>query len=182
MRLKDKYKKEVTKQMQEKFSYANVFEIPKIEKVVLNVGMGRHSKEKLYIDNVVKSLTAISGQKPVLTKAKKAISSFKIRQGMIVGACVTIRGDRMYEFLEKLINVTFPRVRDFRGIVEKNVDRSGNLNIGFKEHTPFPEVRADQVDNPFGLEINIATTAKTHEEGLALMKFFGFPFKPADQG
>lgn len=181
MRLKEKYKKEIAPKMMEKFAYSNISEIPKIEKVVLNVGMGRHSKEKLYIDNVVKSLTAISGQKPVLTKAKKAIASFKVREGMVVGACVTMRGDRMYEFLEKLVNVTFPRVRDFRGIMEKNVDRSGNLNIGFKEHTAFPEIRADQVDNIFGLEVNIACTAKNREEGLEMFKLFGFPFKQADK-
>lgn len=180
MRLKEKYKKEISKKMQETFAYSNIFEIPRIQKVVVNVGMGRHSKEKLYIDNVVKSLTAISGQKPVLTKAKKAISSFKIREGMVVGACVTMRGDRMYEFLEKLINVTFPRVRDFRGILEKNVDKTGNLNIGFKEHSAFPEIRADQVDNLFGLEINIACSAKNHKEGVELYKLMGFPFKQAD--
>ncbi len=177
MRLKDQYKKEIAKKLQEKYSYSNVFEIPKISKVVINVGMGRHSKEKLYIDNVVNSLTAIAGQKPVLTKAKKSISSFKIRQGMIVGACVTLRGQRMYDFLEKLVNATFPRVRDFRGISENNVDRSGNLNIGFKEHVCFTEIKDGQVDNIFGLEVTIVSTAKNHEEGFELFKLFGFPFK-----
>ena len=181
MRLKDKYKKEIAKKMQEKFSYANVFDIPKIEKVVLNVGMGRHSKEKLYIKNVVDSLTSISGQKVVLTKAKISIASFKVREGQTVGCSVILRGNRMYDFLEKLVNVTFPRVRDFRGILEKNVDRSGNLNIGFKEHVAFPEIKADQVDNVFGLEIAVVNSATNHEEGLELCKLFGFPFKKDDK-
>lgn len=177
MKLKELYKKEVTKKLQEKFKYSNVFEIPKVEKVVLNVGMGRHTKEKLYIENVVKSLTAISGQKPLLTKAKKSISAFKIREGMTVGSSVTLRGDRMYDFLEKLVNATFPRVRDFRGIDKKNVDKCGNLNIGFKEHIAFPEIRADQVDNVFGLEIAIVSSAKNQEEGIELFDLLGFPFK-----
>ncbi len=180
MRLKEKYKKEIASKLKEKFAYANVFEIPKIQKLVINVGMGRHSKEKQYLDNVQKTLTAIAGQKAVLTKAKKAISAFKIREGMVVGSCVTLRGDRMYDFLEKLVNITFPRVRDFRGIPTKNVDQNGNLNIGFKEQSPFPEVRADQVDNLFGLEINIATSAKTRDEGLELFRLMGFPFKDAN--
>ncbi len=181
MRLKDKYKKEIVKKMQEKFSYANIFDVPKIEKVVLNVGMGRHSKEKLYIENVEKSLTAITGQKVMLTKAKKSIASFKVREGQIVGCSVILRRDRMYDFLEKLVNVTFPRVRDFRGILEKNIDRSGNLNIGFKEHVAFPEIKADQTDNVFGLEIAVVNSATNYEEGLELCKQFGFPFKKEDK-
>ncbi len=177
MRLKDQYKKEVIKKMQEKFSFVNIFEVPKIEKAVINAGIGRFSKDKLYIKNVVDSLTAITGQKPILTKARQSISSFKIREGMVVGVSVVLRGDRMYDFLEKLIKITFPRVRDFRGILEKNVDRSGNLNIGIKEHIAFPEIRADQADNIFGLEIAIVTSAKNHKHGLELFKFLGFPFK-----
>ena len=177
MRLKDKYKKEIAKKMQEKFSYANVFEVPKIQKVVLNVGMGRHSKEKLYIENVEKSLTAIVGQKVMLTKAKKSIASFKVREGQTVGCSVTLRRDRMYDFLEKLINVTFPRVRDFRGISLKSVDRQGNLTVGFKEHLSFPEIKPDEIDNVFGLEVCLSTSAKTKEEGEELFKLMGFPFK-----
>ncbi len=177
MRLKEQYQKEIVKKMKEKFAYANIFEVPKVEKLVINVGMGRHAKDKMYIANVVESLTGISGQKPILTKAKQSISAFKIREGMTVGACVNLRGQRMYDFLEKLINISFPRVRDFRGINEKNVDKSGNLNIGFKEHTAFPEIKADQVDNVFGLEINIVNSAKNHNEGLELFKLMGFPFK-----
>ena len=181
MRLKDRYKKEIVKKLQEKYSYSNIFEVPKIEKIVINVGMGRHSKEKLYIENVVKSLTLMSGQKPVLTKAKKSIASFKVREGAVVGASVILRGSRMYDFLEKLVNVTFPRVRDFRGIIEKNVDKSGNLNVGFKEHVAFSEIRDDQVDNIFGLEIAVVSSAKNHEEGFELFKLIGFPFKKADK-
>ena len=122
-------------------------------------------------------MTKISGQKPVLTKAKKAISSFKIREGMIIGAMVTLRGQRMYDFVEKLIHVSFPRIRDFRGINEKCVDKTGNLTIGFKEHLAFPEIKSDDVENTHGLEISIATTAKTQKESLELFRLMGFPFK-----
>ena len=177
MKLKDLYKKEITKKLKEKFAYSNVLEIPKVEKVVINVGMGRHSKEKAYIENVVNALTRISGQKPVLTKAKKSISAFKIREGMVVGASVILRREKMYDFLERLVNVTFPRVRDFRGIDAKNIDKCGNLNIGFKEHTAFPEIQADEIDNVFGLEVTIVTSAKTKEEGKELFDLMGFPFK-----
>ena len=163
--------------LKKKFGYKNIHEVPKLIKVVINVGFGRHTKEKAYIKNVVDSLTRISGQKPILTKARLSISSFKIREGMTIGACVTLRGTRMYDFIEKLVGTTFPRIRDFRGIEVKNVDRTGNLTVGFKEHLAFPEVRPDEVDNIFGLEVSIATTAKNHDEGLELFKLMGFPFK-----
>lgn len=163
--------------LKEKFGYTNDFMIPKIDKVVLNVGFGKHTKEKAYMDSVVSGLTAISGQRPILTKAKKSISSFKIREGMIIGATVTLRKKRMYDFLEKLLNVTFPRVRDFRGISDKGIDRMGNITIGFKENLPFPEIRADEVDNVYGLEVCISTTAKNRDEGLELFRQMGFPFK-----
>ena len=177
MRLNEIYKKEITKKLKEKFGYKNVMQIPKLEKVVLNVGFGRHTKEKAYIDAIVRGLTAISGQKPVLTKAKKSISAFKIRQGMILGAAVKLRGQRMYDFVDKLVNVTYPRVRDFRGISETHVDNVGNMTVGFKEHSPFPEINVEDVENVFGLEVCLATTAKTHEEGLELFRLLGFPFK-----
>ena len=177
MKLQDKYKKDIMPKLKEKFGYANNLMIPKVEKIVLNVGFGKHTKEKAYMDNVVAGLTAISGQKPILTKAKKSISSFKIREGMVIGATVTLRKKRMYDFMEKLLNVTFPRVRDFRGITDKGIDRNGNITIGFKEHLPFPEIRGDEVENVYGLEISIATTAKTREEGLELFRLLGFPFK-----
>jgi large subunit ribosomal protein L5 len=177
MRLKEYYKKEIVPKLKESGGYKNELAVPKITKVVINVGFGRKSQEKAFVESVIESLTRIAGQKPVQTKAKKAISSFKIRQGMVIGACVTLRGQRMYDFIEKLINITFPRVRDFRGISEKSVDKQGNMTVGFKEHLAFPEIKGDEVENVFGLEVCLATTAKTREEGLELFKLLGFPFK-----
>lgn len=177
MRLKDKYKKEILPKLKEKFGYKNDLATPKIDKVVVNVGVGRHSKEKDYIENVINNLTSITGQKAVKTSAKKAISAFKIRQGMVVGVMVTLRGKRAYDFIEKLINISFPRIRDFRGISEKQIDRSGNLTVSFREHLAFPEIKADEVNNIHGLEVCIVTTANTGEEGLELFKLIGFPFK-----
>jgi large subunit ribosomal protein L5 len=177
MNLKEKYQKDIIPQLKDKFSYTNIFLVPKIEKVVINVGFGRHNKEKEYIANVEKTLTRISGQKPVLTKAKKSIASFKIREGMIIGAMVTLHGKRMYDFLDKLINISFPRVRDFRGISEKSIDKQGNLSIGFKENIAFPEVKVEDLNNIHGLEIIIHSTAENKEEGLELFRLAGFPFK-----
>jgi large subunit ribosomal protein L5 len=148
-----------------------------LTKVVLNVGFGRHLKEKEYAASVEKGLTEITGQKPVLTASKKSISAFKIREGLIIGAKVTLRGQRMYDFTDKLVNITFPRVRDFRGISEKSVDRNGNLTVGFKEYTAFPEIRVEEADNIFGLEVCLASNARTREEGLELFRLLGFPFK-----
>lgn len=181
MRLREKYQKKIIPGMKEKFAYSNVFLVPKIEKVVLNVGFGRHNKEKDYIANVEKNLIKISGQKPVFTKAKKSISSFKIREGMIIGAMVTLRGQRMYDFLDKLINISFPRVRDFRGISEKSVDKQGNLSIGFKENVAFPEVKIDNINDIHGLEVIIHSTAENKEEGLEMFKLMGFPFKKEEK-
>jgi len=180
IRLKEKYNKQVIKALQEKFGFSNVNQAPKIIKAVINVGVGRNAKEQAFIDNAEKSLIKITGQRPVRTKAKKSISAFKIRQGMIVGLKVTLRHDRMFDFLEKLINVSFPRIRDFRGISEKMIDRTGNLTIGFKEHIAFPEIRVDEIENIHGLEICISTTAKNREEGLELFRQLGFPFKKED--
>jgi len=177
MNLQSKYKKEIVPKMKEVFGYKNQHQIPNFTKVVINVGFGRHMKEKAFIDNVVSGLTRIAGQKPVLKKAKKSIASFKLREGNIIGAAVTLKRQRMYDFLDKMINVTFPRVRDFRGISDKGVDKTGNITIGFKEHVSFPEIRADEVDNIFGLEVSVATTAKNRTEGLELFKLAGFPFK-----
>lgn len=181
MNLKEKYQKEIIPQLKEKFSYTNIFLVPKIEKVVINVGFGRHSKEKEYIANIEKTLTKISGQKPVYTKAKKSISSFKIREGMIIGIMVTLHGQRMFDFLDKLINVSFPRVRDFRGISEKSVDKQGNLSIGFKENIAFPEVKVDDINNVHGLEVVIHSTATNKEEGLEMFRLMGFPFKKEEK-
>ena len=181
MTLQDYYQKEIQPKLKEKFGYKNNLAVPRMEKVVLNVGFGRHTKEKIYIDNVVAGLKKISGQKPILTKAKKAISSFKIREGMVVGAAVTLRGRKMYDFLEKLINITFPRVRDFQGINDKSVDRTGNMTVGFKEYLAFPEIDSSEVENVFGLEVCLHTTAKNREEGLEFFKLLGFPFKKQNQ-
>lgn len=177
MNLKEQYQKEISPKLKEKFGYKNNMEIPKLTKVVLNVGFGRHIKDKAFIAGVVDGLTNIAGQKPIMTKAKKSISSFKIREGMVIGACVTMRGARMYDFVEKLVNVTYPRVRDFRGISAKGVDRTGNMTVGFRDHTSFPEINIENVDEPFGLEVCLTTTAETREEGLELFKLMGFPFK-----
>lgn len=163
--------------LKDKFGYKNIFQTPKVSKVVINVGFGRHTKEKAFIDNLAGSLARITGQKPIMVKAKKSISAFKLKEGTIIGAMSTLRGKRMYDFLDKLINAAFPRVRDFRGISAKIVDRQGNATIGFKEHLAFPEIGAEEMDNIFGLEVCIATTAKNKEEGLELLKLMGMPFK-----
>ena len=181
MRLKELYKKKITPELKKKFGYKNDRQVPCLTKAVINVGVGRQTKDNAYIDAVASVLARITGQRPIRTQAKKSISSFKIREGNIVGVCVTVRKDRMYDFVEKLVNVTFPRVRDFRGISEKNVDRNGNLTVGFREHLAFPEIGADEVDNIFGMEISLATTAKTRDEGLELFRLMGFPFKSTDK-
>lgn len=180
MRLKELYQKEILPKLKEKFGYKNSLEAPKMAKLVINVGFGRHNKDKAYIDNVVKTLTNISGQKPILTKAKKAISSFKIREGMIIGASVTLRGQRMYDFVERLVNVSFPRVRDFRGISEKCVDKAGNITIGIKENVAFPEIKVEEIENIHGLEISISTNKQDRESSLELFRLIGFPFKQED--
>lgn len=177
MKLKEKYQKEIVPKMKAKFGYKNLLAVPRLTKVVINAGVGRKAKDKAFIDSVAGSLTRISGQKPVLTKAKKSISAFKTRKGMIIGVVVTLRNKRMFDFVEKLVNITFPRVRDFRGINSKQVDNRGNLAVGFREHIAFPEIKSDEADNIHGLEVCLSTTAKTHEEGLELFKLMGFPLK-----
>ena len=177
MRLREKYQKEIVPQLEEKLGVKNAMLVPRLTKVVINVGLGKHTKEKDYLESVSKGITKISGQKPVFTLAKKSISAFKIREGMTVGIKVTLRGQRMYDFVEKLVAITFPRVRDFRGITEKGMDRTGNMTIGFRDQSAFPEVKIEDMDNPFGLEICLNTTAKNREEGLELFRLIGFPFK-----
>ncbi len=176
-RLYTKYKKEVVPALQKDFGYRSILQVPKLMKVVLNVGYGKHVKEAAFIDNVVETLQAISGQKVVHNKASKSISNFKIREGMNIGVSVTLRGKRMYDFLDKLISITFPRVRDFRGISTKSFDKQGNYSIGFKEHIAFPEIKSDAVDKLHGLQVVINTNAKNRAEGLALLEKLGFPFK-----
>jgi large subunit ribosomal protein L5 len=175
--LQEQYKKEVRPALKEKFGFKNVMEIPKITQVVLNVGIGRHTKEQSYLENVEKTLQQITGQKSVRTKARKSISSFKVREGQIIGVKVSLRGQRMYDFLEKLIRVSFPRIRDFRGISEKIVDRQGNATIGFKDNTAFPEIQAEDLDNVHGLEVCVSTSAKDKASGIEMFRLLGFPFK-----
>lgn len=177
LNLLKKYKETVVPAMMKEFSYKNVMQVPKITGVVLNVGYGRHVKEANFADNVVKTLTKISGQKPVLTKSKKSISNFKIREGQEIGAMVSLRGPRMYQFLEKLVGITFPRVKDFRGISPKSFDRQGNYTIGFKENLAFSEVKVEEIDKMHGLQVIVKTSAKNEAEGRALLKHLGFPFE-----
>ena len=177
MNLPEKYHKQVLPEMKKIFGYKNDLAVPKMVKVVINVGTGRSLKDEKFLDYVLDTVARISGQKPVLTKAKKSISTFKIRQGMVVGVRVTLRGSRMYNFVEKLINIALPRVRDFRGLEGKSIDHNGNLSIGFKEHIVFPEIKSDELEKLHGLQVIIDTTAKNKEEGQTLFKLLGFPIK-----
>jgi large subunit ribosomal protein L5 len=171
-----KYKKTVVPALMKEFGYKNVMQAPKVNKVVINAGIGRFIKEPHYIENVESTLSKISGQKPMRTKAKKSISNFKIREGMEIGVAVTLRGKRMYNFLEKLVSITLPRVRDFRGLSDKSFDRNGNYVIGFKENLSFPEIKSEEIDKMHGLEVIINTSAGNKEEGKALLAGLGFPF------
>lgn len=175
--LKEKFQKEVIPIMKEMFSYKNDLAVPKLEKVVVNVGVGQGLKDARFNEVVENTLLRITGQKPIKAKAKKSISNFKIREGQAVGMKVSLRGNRMYDFLDKLINVTLPRVRDFRGLDFKSLDSNGNLNIGFSEHIAFPEIKSDEVEKIHGLEVAVVTTAKSKKESLALLKLLGFPFR-----
>lgn len=174
--LYQKYKKEIAPALVKELGLSNIMEAPKVLKVVLNVGYGRFVKEPNFAENVENTLKKISGQKPVRTKSKKSISNFKIREGQDIGAMVTLRGERMYQFLEKLVNVTFPRTRDFRGVSDKGFDGQGNYTVGFKENLSFPEIKSSEVDKIHGLQIIINTNAGSKEAGKALLKSLGFPF------
>jgi large subunit ribosomal protein L5 len=176
-RLKEKYISEVKPAMQEKFSYSNVMEIPKIEKISVNMGVGRAVEDKKLIDYAVKDLTIITGQKPIINKARRSVSNFKLRAGMPIGCKVTLRGERMYNFLDKLISINLPRVRDFRGISPEAFDGRGNYTLGVKEQLIFPEIRYDQVQHVQGMNITIVTTANTDEEARELLTLMGMPFK-----
>lgn len=179
--LKKRYKEEVIPKLIEKFNYQNQFQVPKVEKVVLNMGLGEGSHNVKYLDAGVKDLTAIAGQKPVITKAKKSIATFKIREGMPIGAMVTLRGQRMYDFLQKLICVALPRIRDFRGVSEKSFDGRGSYSLGIKEQTIFPEINYDDIDAIRGMNICIVTTATTDEEAKELLDLLGMPFSGRQQ-
>lgn len=176
-RLEKRYRDEIVKILMEEFKIANRNAVPKLSKIKLNVGVGKAQGDKKVIDTVTSTLTRISGQKPVLTKARKSISNFKLREGTVVGVTVTMRRDRMYEFLDKMINVTLPRVRDFQGIKRTAVDADGNLNIGFKEHLVFPEIKTDAIEMIHGLEVALNTTARSREQGMRLFELLGIPFK-----
>lgn len=176
-RLREQYKSEIQKSLQEKFGYKNVMQIPKLEKIVINIGVGDAISNAKALDSAVNDLTIISGQKPVITKAKKSIAAFKVREGMSLGTKVTLRGERMYEFLDKLINAALPRVRDFRGVSAKAFDGRGNYALGLKEQLIFPEIEYDQVDRVTGMDIIVVTSANTDEEARELLAQFGMPFE-----
>jgi len=176
MSLQKDFKTTIAPALKQELGLKNIMQVPKMEKVVINVGVGKFTKDKQYIENVERTLARITGLKPVKTKARQSISNFKIREGNIVGVKVTLRGKRMYDFVEKLLRATLPRVRDFRGISLKGFDKQGNYTLGFKEHLAFPEVKADDVDHIHGLEMVFQTNAKNKAEGLALLTALGFPF------
>lgn len=174
---KEKYTKVAVAEMQKKFNYKSVMAVPRIKKVVVNVGIGKLVKENDKVEEIVNALTAITGQKPVKTKAKKAISGFKIREGMEIGVMVTLRGARMWQFIDRVVNATLPRTRDFQGINRRAVDNRGNLNIGLREHIIFPEISPEKVRHLFGMQITVSTNATSQAEGLELFKSLGFPLK-----
>lgn len=176
-RLKELYKSDVFPALQKEFGYKNVMEVPRVTKITLNMGVGEAIGDKKQIDNAVENLQAISGQKPLITKARKSIAGFKIREGWPIGAKVTLRGERMWEFMDRLIDISLPRVRDFRGINPKSFDGRGNYSMGVKEQIIFPEIEYDKVDKLRGLDITVTTTARTNDEGRALLKALNFPFK-----
>jgi len=177
--LREKYKEEVVAALKEKFGYKNIYEIPKISKIVLNMGVGEACHNSKLAENIVNQLTRIAGQKALATKAKKSIAAFKLREGMCVGAMVTLRGERMYDFLQKLLTVVLPRIRDFRGVSPKSFDGRGNYTLGLKEQTLFPEISYEDVDLVKGMNISIITTAKNDEEARELLAALGMPFKKA---
>ena len=179
-RMKQLYDDRIAKAMTEKFGYKNRMEVPKIEKIVLNMGVGEATQDKKKVETAASEMEAIAGQKPVITKAKKSIATFKLREGMPIGCKVTLRRERMYEFLDRLITIALPRVRDFRGLNPKSFDGRGNYAMGLKEQIVFPEINYDQIDKVRGMDIIITTTAKTDEEARELLRLFNFPF-PADE-
>jgi large subunit ribosomal protein L5 len=176
-RLKDIYINEIIPKLMADFNYKSIMEVPKIDKIVINMGLGEAIQNVKILDSAADELKLISGQKAVITKAKKSIATFKLRQGMPIGAMVTLRKDRMYEFLDRLLNVSLPRVRDFKGVPAKAFDGNGNYSLGIKEQLIFPEINYDKIDKIKGLNITIVTSAKTDEEGRALLKYIGMPFR-----
>ncbi len=176
-RLKEKYQNEVVPALMQEFNYTTVMQAPRLEKVVLNVGLGEAIQNAKALDAAVGDLAAITGQKPVITKAKKSVASFKLRQGMSIGAMVTLRGTNMYEFLDRLVNIALPRIRDFRGVSRRSFDGRGNYSLGLREQIIFPEIEYDKVDKIRGMEVAIVTTAPDDAQGYALLKRLGMPFR-----
>jgi large subunit ribosomal protein L5 len=176
-RMKTVYETNVRKMMTEKFAYKNVMQVPKLEKIVLNMGIGEAVNDRKKVDNAAGDLALISGQKPIQTRARKAIAVYKLREGMTIGAKVTLRGDRMYEFLDRLVTIALPRVKDFRGLNPKSFDGRGNYALGLKEHIVFPEIDYDKVDEIWGMDVIVCTSAKTDDEARELLRGFNFPFR-----
>ena len=175
-RLRETYKNEIIPELTKKFSYKNELAVPKIEKIVINMGVGEAKENAKVLDGALKDLTTIAGQKPIVTKAKKSVAAFKLREGMPIGCKVTLRGNRMYEFADRLINIALPRVRDFRGVKANSFDGRGNYTMGIKEQLIFPEIEYDKVDKIRGMDIIFVTTAKTDEEARELLRLYGMPF------
>lgn len=178
-RLKEKYNQEVINAMMQKFGYKNVMEVPRLEKVVINIGMGEAIQNSKAIDAAVQDLMTITGQRPVVTKAKKSVAAFKLREGMTIGTKVTLRGERLWNFVDKLFNIALPRVRDFRGVSPKSFDGRGNYTLGIKEQLIFPEIEYDKIDRVRGMDVCFVTTAKTDEEARELLRLLGMPFQKA---
>ncbi len=178
-RLKERYKSEVTAQLQKEFNFSNKMQIPTLSKIVVNMGVGEAAKDSKLIEGAIRDLTTITGQRPLVTKARKSIANFKLREGQPIGAHVTLRGDRMWEFMDRLLSVSLPRIRDFRGLSPKQFDGSGNYTFGLTEQVVFPEIEQDKLDRVRGMDITIVTSAKNDNEGRALLKALGFPFKEA---
>ena len=175
-RLKQKYREEVVPAMMKEFGYKNSMQVPRLEKITVNVGLGEATQNIKALDNAVAEVTAITGQKPVVTRAKKSIANFKLRQGVPIGCMVTLRQDRMYEFLDRLVHVALPRVRDFKGVSERAFDGRGNYSLGLRDQIIFPEIQADKVEKTRGMTVSFVTTANTDQEGKALLKLLGMPF------
>jgi large subunit ribosomal protein L5 len=176
-RLREHYKAAVVPALMKEFSYSNIMAVPKLDKITINIGLGEATANPKLMDGAVNELTAIAGQKPVVTKARKSISAFKLREGMTIGCMVTLRGDRMYEFFDRLVSVALPRVRDFRGVSTKSFDGRGNYTLGIRDQLIFPEIDYNKVEKVKGMNISITTTAKTDAEGIALLRLMGMPFR-----
>ena len=179
VRLKARYKAEVVPALQKEFNFANVMQIPTLTKIVVNMGVGEAARDSKLIEGAIRDLTIITGQKPLVNRAKKSIAQFKLREGQPIGAHVTLRNDRMWEFMDRLLSISLPRIRDFRGLSPKQFDGKGNYTFGLTEQVVFPEIEQDKVDRPRGMDITIVTTAANDDEGRALLKMLGFPFKEA---